>query len=141
MKAKMSSISSIFIKTFWIFFWWKILQIVFFFFFSLAFESIFFCLGCDDWKMDNLFQRPLGPTFSILNFPKNFWWKLKSNSFHQKKIEKFWWKLKEYKPYPYSAGTFGPLGLKVSNISREAIDYAWQFQWYVRNNCAFDGCV
>ena len=39
---------------------------------SLAFESIFFWLGCDDWKMDDLFQRPLGPTSSILNFPKKF---------------------------------------------------------------------
>ena len=51
--------------------------------------------------MDALIQRPQGPTFSILNFPKKIWWKLKSNSFQQKKnFEKFWWKLKEYTPYP-----------------------------------------
>ena len=57
--------------------------------------------------MDALIQRPQGPTFSILNFPKKIWWKLKSNSFQQKKnFEKFWWKLKEYKTYPYPAGTF-----------------------------------
>jgi hypothetical protein len=29
-------------------------------------------LGCDAWKMDALFQRPLGPISIILNFPK-FW--------------------------------------------------------------------
>ena len=54
------------------FFWWKIWQILFFFLWWLAFESILFWLGCDDWKMDDLFQRPLGPTSSNLNFPKNF---------------------------------------------------------------------
>ena len=31
---------------------------------------------------------------------KKIWWKLKSQSFHQKKIEEFWWKLKAYRPYP-----------------------------------------
>ena len=62
------------------------------FFWSLASGSIIFWLGCDDWKMDELFQHPLGP-ISLLNFPKI--------SFHQKKFEKFWWKLKEYTPYPY----------------------------------------
>ena len=67
-------------------FWWKIWQIVFFFFWLLAFGSILFLLGCDTWKMDALVQRPLGPTFSILNFPKKFWWKLKSSSFHHNTI-------------------------------------------------------
>ena len=67
---KTSAISSIFIKTFWIFFWWKISQIVFFFLCSLAFGCILFLLGCDIWKMDDLFQRPLGPISIILNFSK-----------------------------------------------------------------------
>ena len=80
------------------FFWWKIWQIVFFFFCSLAFESILFWLGCDDWKMDDLFQRPLGPTSSILNFPKaNEQRKKKTicEIFHQKKIQKVLMKIEE----------------------------------------------
>ena len=32
--------------------------------------------------MDDLFQRPLGP----ISITLNFWWKLTSNSFHQKTI-------------------------------------------------------
>jgi hypothetical protein len=69
---KTSAISSIFIKTFWIFFWWKIWQIGFFFYKLKAFEMILFWLGCDVWKMDDLFQRPLGSLSIILNFSKKF---------------------------------------------------------------------
>ena len=47
------------------FFWWKISQIVFFFLCSLAFGCILFLLRCDIWKMDDLFQRPLG---TVLRF-------------------------------------------------------------------------
>ena len=54
------------------------------------------------------FSAPCGLFLSSSTSKKTFWWKLTSNSFHQKK-EKFWWKLKEYKPYPYPVGTFGPL--------------------------------
>ena len=32
-----------------------------------AFKSILFWLECDIWKMDDLFQRPLGPISIILN--------------------------------------------------------------------------
>ena len=65
--ADIACIPSIFIKTSQKKFWWKIWQIVFFFFCPLAFESILFWLGCDDWKMDDLFQCPLGPTSIIFN--------------------------------------------------------------------------
>ena len=97
-------------------FLWKIWQIVFFFFWSLAFGSIFFWLGCDAWKMDDLFQRPLWPIFIILNFSKKNLVKADIKQLSPKKIEKFWWKLKEYKPYLYPVGHFGhppkpPLGL------------------------------
>ena len=52
--------------------------------------------------MNDLFQRPLGPTFRILNFPKKILVKAKIKE--SKKIEKFWWKLKEYTPYLHSMG-------------------------------------
>ena len=59
-----------------------------------------FLLGCDVWKMDALFLRPLGPISIILNFPKKYLVKADIKQLSPKKFEKFWWKLKEYKPYP-----------------------------------------
>ena len=47
-----------------------IVTFVFFFLCSLAFGCILFLLGCDIWKMEDLFQRPLGPISIILNFSK-----------------------------------------------------------------------
>ena len=52
------------------FFWWKISQIVSFLFCSLAYGSMLFLLGCDAWKMEDLFQRPLVPISMIPNFSK-----------------------------------------------------------------------
>ena len=86
-------------------------------FFKLkAMESILFWLGCDVWKMDDLFQRLLGSISIILNFSKKNLVKTDIKQLSPKKIEKFWWKLKEYKPYLYPVGHFGhppkpPLGL------------------------------
>ena len=81
-----------------------------------AFASILFWLGCDVWKMDDLFQRLLGSISIILNFSKKNLVKTDIKQLSPKKIEKFWWKLKEYKPYLYPVGHFGhppkpPLGL------------------------------
>ena len=58
--------------------------------------------------MDYLFQRPLGPTFSILNFPKKFLVKAEIKQLAPKKIEKFWSKLKEYKQYLHLMGRICP---------------------------------
>ena len=68
------------------FFWWKIWQIVFFFLCSLAFGSILFWLGYDAWKMDDLFQRPLGPISIILNFSKKILVKAEIPQLSSKKI-------------------------------------------------------
>ena len=81
------------------FFWWKILQIVFFFLCSLAYGSILFLLWFKVWKMDDLIQRPLEATFSILNFPQKNLVRAGIKQLSSKKIEKFWWKLNEHKPY------------------------------------------
>jgi hypothetical protein len=52
-------------------FCWKIWQIGFFCHLIIAFKGIFFWLGCDAWKMDDQFQRPLWPISIIINFSKN----------------------------------------------------------------------
>ena len=67
---KTSAISSIFIKTFLNFFFVKDLTNRVFFSKLKAFNGIRFWLGCDVWKMNDLFQRPLGLISIILNFSK-----------------------------------------------------------------------
>ena len=62
------------------------------------------CLGCDVWKMDDLFQQPY---FYHPKLLKKRLVKADIKQLSPKKIEEFWWKLKEYKPYPYSVGHFG----------------------------------
>ena len=139
------------------FFWWKLFDVSFyqiFFFLKLrmieigtrgrwkrsfffhkikALESILFWLGCNVWKMDDLFQRPLWP-ISII------WWKLTTNSFHQKKIWEVLMKIEGIQAISILGGHFWTFRVKsFEHISWS--HYAWQFQWYVRNNCAFDGCV
>ena len=91
-----------------LFFLWKIWQIVFFFLCSLAFGCILFWLECDVWKIDDLFQRPLGPISIILNFSKKILVKAEIPQLSSKKNEKFWWKLKEYKRYLHPMGGFPP---------------------------------
>ena len=59
--------TSIFIKTFWISFWWKISQIGSFFHLIIAFGSKSFLQGCDVQKMDDHFQHPLWLIFIILS--------------------------------------------------------------------------
>ena len=54
----------------------------------ISFWEHTFLLGCDVWKMDALLQCPQGLFLSSPTFQKHFWWKLTSNSFHQKKFEK-----------------------------------------------------
>ena len=45
----------------------------------VSFVSILFLLGYVNWKMDALFQSPLGPISIILNFSKKNLWKLTPN--------------------------------------------------------------
>ena len=54
--------------------------------------------------MDDLNQRPLGPISIILNFSKVFWWKLKSNSFHQKKNWEFLMKIEDIQALSHRLG-------------------------------------
>ena len=94
------------------FFWGgKIWQIKFIFHKLKDFESILFLLGCDVWKINDLFQRPLWPISIILNFSKIFVVKADIKQLASKKIEKFQWKLKEYKQYLHPMGGFQSLFL------------------------------
>ena len=63
-----------------------------------------FLLGCNVWKMDDLFQRPLGPNNFNLNFSKKCWWKLTSHSFHQKNIWEVLIKIEGIQAIPASDG-------------------------------------
>ena len=80
MVGKISPISSIFIKTFW-FFWWKICNLGLFFHLIVTLGNIFW-LG---WP----FSAPPMAYFYHSQLLKKNWWKLTSNSFHLNNLRSF----------------------------------------------------
>ena len=107
--GKMSSISSIFTKTFWMIFLVKDLTNRILFSSDHSFwEHIFWARM---WCLKNGWPLSV-PPMAYFYHPQHIGnnvrkWRLMS-AFTKKRFEKFWWKLKEHKPCPYSMGRIPP---------------------------------